>query len=104
MRILVVADIHANWAAVQAVQETYDVCLCVGDLVDYGLEPAVHRLGAAACALRRWRGNHDHGVAQGVVVNGQTGFKYLTTVTRPLTQQLLSEGDRRFLADLPVTR
>ena len=40
MRILLVADIHANWPALQAIQEPYDVCLCLGDLVDYGLEPA----------------------------------------------------------------
>ncbi len=50
------------------------------------------------------RGNHDHGVAQQVPVIGRTGFKYLTGVTRVLTQQLLGPDERRFLASLPVTR
>ena len=40
MRILLLADIHANWPALQAIQEPHDVCVCLGDLVDYGLEPA----------------------------------------------------------------
>ena len=104
MRILLLADIHANWAALQTVQEPHDVCLCVGDLVDYGLEPTPCIEWVRQHAPNTVRGNHDHGAAQGVVVNGLTGFKYLTTVTRPLTRQLLSEGDRRYLAELPVTR
>src|SRR5262245_56195162 len=37
MRILLVADIHANWPALRALDEPFDVCLCLGDLVDYGL-------------------------------------------------------------------
>lgn len=104
MRILLVSDIHANVAALSAVREGCDLCLCLGDLVDYGTEPGpcidwVRRNAAFAI-----RGNHDHGAAQGVPVNGGLGFKYLTSVTRPLTCAALVESDRRFLADLPVTR
>ena len=40
MRILVIADIHANWPALQALNEPHDICFCLGDLVDYALEPA----------------------------------------------------------------
>ena len=40
MRILVVSDIHANWAALAAIDQPFDVCLCLGDLVDYGPDPA----------------------------------------------------------------
>ncbi len=39
MRILVLADIHSNWPALAAVQEPFDACLFVGDLVDYGTDP-----------------------------------------------------------------
>jgi putative phosphoesterase len=103
MRILLLADIHANWPALQALKDTFDVCLCLGDYVDYGLEPApcvdwVRK--HAKCAIR---GNHDHGAAHNVVVTAQSGFKYLTSVTRPLTRQLLPVADLRWLADLPVT-
>ena len=40
MRILVVSDIHANWPALAAIDEPHDLCLCLGDLVDYGPDPA----------------------------------------------------------------
>ena len=53
MRILVVSDIHANWPALAAIDEPYDVCLCLGDLVDYGPDPsAVRPLGDGARDLR----------------------------------------------------
>ncbi len=104
MRILLLADIHANWPALQAIQEPYDVCLCLGDLVDYGLEPAPCIDWVRKNALVTIRGNHDHGVAQNVSVIGRTGFKYLTGITRPLSRQRLEPPDVRYLAQLPLTR
>lgn len=105
MRILVLADIHANWPALQAVTaEPYDVCLCLGDLVDYGMDPAPCVAWVREKAHHSVRGNHDHGVAQNVVIQGRTGFKYLTGITRPLTRERLGESDMRFLSRLPVTR
>jgi putative phosphoesterase len=104
MRILVIADIHANWPALQVIKETYDVCFVVGDLVDYGLEPSPCIAWVKQHATHVVRGNHDHGAAQHVQVAGRNGFKYLTSVTRPLTQERLTAEDRRFLSALPVTR
>jgi putative phosphoesterase len=105
MRILLMADIHANWPALQAVAaETYDVCICLGDLVDYCLEPAPCVAWVRDKARYMVRGNHDHGVAQNVQVQGRTGFKYLTGVTRVLTRELLHENDLRFLSRMPVTQ
>jgi putative phosphoesterase len=105
MRILLIADVHANPAALQAVAEQpHDLCLCLGDLVDYGLEPAPCIAWMREHARLTVRGNHDHGVAQNVAVNARTGFKYLTAVTRPLTRERLDEGDLRYLARLPLTR
>jgi putative phosphoesterase len=105
MRILVLADIHGNWPALQAVAaEPHDVCLCLGDLVDYALEPGPCIEWVRQNARATVRGNHDHCVAQNVVVNGRSGFKLLTSLTRPLTRELLAEEDIRFLARLPVSR
>jgi putative phosphoesterase len=98
------ADIHANWAALQAIQEPCDACFFVGDLVDYGLEPSPCIEWVKHKATYMVRGNHDHGAAQQVQVSGRNGFKYLTSVTRPVTQERLSADDRRFLAALPVSR
>ena len=104
MRILLLADIHANRAALEAVTEPHDVCLCLGDLVDYGPEPGpcvewVRRHAHAAV-----RGNHDHGVAQNVEVQGVGGFRFLTAMTRPRTVAALTPAQRRFLAELPLSR
>lgn len=104
MRILLLADIHANWPALQAISEPFDQCLVLGDLVDYGLEPGPCLEWVRQRASHAIRGNHDHGVAQQVKVNGRTGFKYLTAVTRPITQERVTAGDRRYLGSLPVTR
>jgi putative phosphoesterase len=104
MRVLILADIHANWPALLAVQEPCDACLFLGDLVDYGVEPTPCIDWVRKNATVSVRGNHDHGAAQWISVHGQSGFKYLTGVTRPITQERLSSEDRRFLASLPVTR
>jgi putative phosphoesterase len=104
MRILLLADIHANWPALQAINEPFDVCLVLGDLVDYGLEPSPCIQWVQEHATHAIRGNHDHGVAQNVPAQGKNGYKYLTALTRPLTQERISAAERRFLASLPVTR
>ncbi len=39
MRIIIISDVHANLAALEAVQEPHDVLLCLGDLVNYGPQP-----------------------------------------------------------------
>ena len=104
MRILLIADVHANWPALQAAAaEPHDVCLFLGDLVDYALEPAPCVDWVRAHARFSVRGNHDHGAAQDVVVNGHTGYKWLTGLTRPLTRERLDESGLRFLSRLPLT-
>jgi putative phosphoesterase len=104
MKILVLADIHANWTALAAIRETFDACLFVGDLVDYGTDPLpcidwVRKHSTAAV-----RGNHDHAVAQRVPVRGGNGLRTLTAATRPIHWDLLSSGQTRYLARLPVTK
>ena len=104
MRILVVADLHANWAALRALNEPFDICFVLGDLVDYGLQPTPCIEWVREKGTHAVRGNHDHGVAQGVRVTGRSGFKYLTGVTRQITQERISPADRRFLGALPITK
>jgi putative phosphoesterase len=105
MRILLISDVHANWPALQAVAaEPHDVCLCLGDLVDYGLEPVPCIAWVRDKARYTVRGNHDHAVAQNVTVNGKTGYKFLSGQTRIVTRQRLQEPDLRYLGRLPVTQ
>jgi putative phosphoesterase len=104
MRILVVSDIHANWPALAAIGEPHDVCLMLGDLVDYGPDPALCVRWAMEHAHHAVRGNHDHGVAQGVPVSGEMGYRYLTKASRPLQWASLGPDERRYLLRLPLTK
>jgi putative phosphoesterase len=104
MRILVVSDIHANWPALAAIDEPHDVCLCLGDLVDYGPDPVACVRWAMEHATYAIRGNHDHGVAQGIPVTGEIGFRYLTKISRPSMWDPLGPDERRYLLQLPVTQ
>jgi putative phosphoesterase len=104
MRILVVSDIHANWPALAAIDEPHDVCLMLGDLVDYGPDPGACVRWAMEHAHHSVRGNHDHGVAQGVPVTGESGYRYLTKASRPLQWALLGPEERRYLLRLPLTK
>ncbi len=104
MRILVVADIHANRAALDAISEPHDVCLCLGDTVEYGPDPAACVEWVRRRAHHGVRGNHDHGVVQNVDLVGIGGFRYLTMVTRQPTLAALDPSQRRYLASRPTTQ
>lgn len=104
MRILVLADIHSNWPALAAVQEPFDACLFVGDLVDYGTDPVPCINWIRKHATASVRGNHDHAVAQRIPVKKISGLHRLAAATRPLHWKLLSGLHMKFLTRLPVTR
>lgn len=104
MRILLLADIHANWPALSAIREPFDVCLFLGDLVDYGTDPVPCIEWIQTRAAAAVRGNHDHAVAQKIVARGGSGFRELAAATRPLNWQLLAPSHLKFLSRLPVTR
>ncbi len=102
MRILIISDIHANWPALAAIQERYDFCVCLGDLVDYGPDPLLCVRWVMKHARYVVRGNHDHGVAQGIQVVGDSGYRYLTQMTREHVWQALGPPERRYLLELPL--
>jgi len=104
MKILVLADIHANWPALAAIRESFDTCLFVGDLVDYGTDAAPcidwirrHATGAV-------RGNHDHAVAQRVSGMDGNGFRGLAAATRLVHWNQLRSSHLRYLSRLPLTQ
>ncbi len=104
MRILVVGDIHSNWTALSAIDESFDACLCVGDIVDYGTDPVPCIEWVQTHVTAGVRGNHDHAVAQRVTARGGTGFRRLAAATRPLHWQQIDERRLKYLGRQPVTR
>ena len=104
MKILVIADIHANWPALAAIRESFDVYLCAGDLVDYATDPVPCIEWVRKRALACVRGNHDHAVAQRVAVRAGNGLRTLTAATRAIHWKVLGPSQNRYLAKLPVTK
>ncbi len=103
VRILLIADIHSNWPALRAIQESFDACLFVGDLVDYGPDPVPCIDWVRQNVHTSIRGNHDHAVAQRILPKGNTGFRKLAVATRPLHWTLIDPARNKFLARLPIT-
>jgi putative phosphoesterase len=104
MRILVLSDIHANRTALEEIDESFDACVCLGDLVDYGTDPVPVVEWAIARTKIVVRGNHDHAVAQRVRARGGRGFRELAALTRPLMWDLLTPRHLKYLSRMPLTR
>lgn len=64
MRLLILADLHANGEAVRAIDEPFDAMVIVGDLVDWGVQPAETVDFARRHADWLVRGNHDDSIAR----------------------------------------
>jgi putative phosphoesterase len=104
MRILLIADIHSNWPALRAIDEPFDACLFVGDLVDYGIQAPACIDWLAQNASVAIRGNHDHAVAQRIHSKGDGGLRRLAAITREYHWKILSATQLKFLSRLPVTK
>lgn len=103
MRTLVLADIHSNWDALNAIPLEFDSCIVLGDLVDYGVEPVPCLEWAQKHANLVIRGNHDHAIAQFVSIAGHGGLRRLASVTREHHWSILQPNHLKYLSRLPMT-
>ena len=104
MRYAILSDIHGNHDALDAVlrgleRETIDSCVCLGDIVGYGPEPAecLHRIRKVSDYVVA--GNHDLAVADKLSIDG---FNVLAREATLWTRNELSEEDISYLAELPL--
>ena len=103
MRLLVLSDVHGNYAALRAVlTEPHDAVLCLGDLVGYGPEPArcvawVRESGATVVA-----GNHDRTVAEGTHPGCRAGFLRLAEATVSIGRAQVTGDELAWLRALPT--
>lgn len=106
MRIAVLADIHANREALDAVREAIaaeapDRIVIAGDIVGYGPDPAYAVEMAADYAARGAQillGNHDQ-----AVLKDDRGMNETARDAIRWTRRQLSDDHRAFLAALPLT-
>lgn len=105
MKILITSDLHGNIEALDALfaTETYDELWVLGDLVNYGPEPE----GVVRAIRERVslvvRGNHDHAVGYDVDPRCSAPFRAMAEATRQLALKALSDDERRYLRELPLT-
>ena len=100
MKILVLSDVHADFAALQTAFDNappHEAILCLGDIVGYGAQPNeccdFLRERGARCLL----GNHDAAALGDPIIQR---FKASAQQSARWTSQVLTPENRAFLASL----
>jgi protein phosphatase len=103
VKILIISDLHGNAEALNALTESYDELWVLGDLVTYGPDPGeiVRRMRQRATVIVR--GNHDHAVGHDVDPRCSPPFRAMAEATRQLALATLTDADKHFLRELPLT-
>ncbi|MFN3477649.1 MAG: metallophosphoesterase family protein [Candidatus Methylomirabilales bacterium] len=104
MKILVLSDIHANFAALEAVVQAegdFDRLIVLGDLVSYGPRPRECIEFVQRHAFVAVRGNHDHALAFNVDPRCSSVNKPLALATLRYHRTLLTDEAVEYLGKLP---
>ncbi len=103
MKIAIVSDIHGNLEALRVLPEEYDELWVLGDLVNYGPNPAEVIDIVRDKASLVIRGNHDHSVGTGEDPRCSSEFREMAEATGLYTDSVLSQEQKRYLGSLPIT-
>jgi protein phosphatase len=103
MRICIISDLHANLEALSVLPRDYDELWVLGDLVNYGPNPAEVIDFVRSHASMTIRGNHDHSVGFGTECGCSPRFCAMAEATRDYTMSVLSAADKQYLRDLPTS-
>jgi putative phosphoesterase len=103
MRICIISDLHANLEALEALPGDYDELWVLGDLVNYGPDPAAAIDFVRSHASMLIRGNHDHAVGFDAGCRCSPRFRIMAEETRDFTASTLSASDKQYLRELPVS-
>jgi len=110
MKLLILSDVHGNWPALQAVlaaEPDVDQILCLGDLVNYGPQPAECVTWAMQHLSPEWliQGNHDRAVGRDEDPHCSGPYQPLAAATQAVSASALSAEMKQFLAGLaPLQR
>jgi protein phosphatase len=102
MRLLIISDLHANLEAISALPSGFDQLWVLGDLVNYGPNPAEAIEFVRQKAAIVVRGNHDHSVGFDEDPRCSQHFRAMAEETRRYTRSVLSEEHRKYLRNLPL--
>jgi putative phosphoesterase len=103
MKIGIVSDLHGNLEALLSLPEEFDELWVLGDLVNYGPDPAEVVEFVRAKASLAIRGNHDHAIGFGEDPRCSARFREMAAAMMEYTNSVLSDSDKQYLRDLPLT-
>src|ERR1700746_3675262 len=103
MKNVIISDLHANLEALEALPGGYDELWVLGDLVNYGPDPAATIDFVRSRASTVIRGNHDHSVGFAADCGCSPRFRAMAEATRDYTLSVISVADRKYLHDLPTS-
>jgi protein phosphatase len=102
MKIVIVSDIHGNFDALAGLRESYDELWVLGDLVNYGPEPAPVVEYVKSIATLVVRGNHDNSIGFNQDPRCSAPYIEMAEATRRFTDSVLNSGQKDFLRSLPL--
>ena len=102
MTILIISDLHGNLEALEALPRNFDHLWVLGDLVNYGPNPAEVIQFVREHASAVVRGNHDHAIAFNEDPRCSERFRQMADETSRFTRSVLGEQDLNYLRNLPL--
>jgi protein phosphatase len=102
MKIVIISDIHGNFDALSTLPEAYDELWVLGDLVNYGPEPAAVIDFVKSKAAVVVSGNHDYSIGFNQDPRCSPRFTEMAEATRQYTNSVLSIEHKHYLRHLPL--
>ena len=102
MKIAIISDLHGNYEALRSLPTGYDELWILGDLVNYGPEPAAVVDFARTNSKVVVRGNHDNSIGFDVDPRCTARYQKMADLTRRYTASALDKEHKQFLRLLPL--
>ena len=102
MKIAIISDLHGNHEALRSLPTGYDELWILGDLVNYGPEPAAVVDFARTNSKVVVRGNHDNSIGFDVDPRCTVRYQKMADLTRRYTASALDKEQKQFLRLLPL--
>ena len=102
MKIVIISHIDGNYDAWRALPEDYDELWVLGDLVNYGPQPAEVVSEVMERASIVVQGNHDHAVGYEDDSLWTRRYRIIAEATRRFTSSVLSDAQMTYLRNLPL--
>jgi putative phosphoesterase len=102
MKVVIISDLHGNFDALRALPEVYDELWVLGDLVNYGPEPAEVVDFVREHAALATRGNHDQAVGANEDPRCNPRYHNMAEQTRQFSLSVLTDDQKIFLRNLPL--